>query len=128
MLVVALVLFVLTTAVPMTGGATAKYLTTDATLSSAQQKVIGGYDGVLINYTSAIPSDVTVVVYLDLVNQAGQTVYWNSDSGSLHFTQTNQCFVLISSAAPSGTYGAYFFATTSTGVPISAYKGILVTV
>jgi len=103
------------------------YLTTSVTQSGAKQTTIGSYNGVLVNYTSTFASSVAFV-YLDLVNSAGQTVYWNVCSSSLTAGQQSQCFVTISAAVASGNYTAWVFVTTNSGISVSASGSVKVTI
>ncbi len=128
MIAVAIGLLAFSMAGPMANGAATRYLTNGIVLTGMEQRSISGYVGVLANYTNTLSSPMNTLVYLTLVNSAGQTVYWNYDSCSFAANQKVQCFVLIASTVPKGVYAAYTFVTTSTSVPISVTKGIQVTV
>ena len=78
---------------PAANGASAAYLTTGITQSSIKQTVIGTYDGVLVSYTNTYSSSFGALVYLDLINPAGQTIYLNAGSCSFAPHQTVPCFV-----------------------------------
>ena len=121
-------LLALSMVVPAASGVSPTYLTTGITQSSIKQTVIGTYDGVLVGYTNTYSSSFGAFVYLDLVNAAGQTTYWNLGSCSFAAHQTVQCFVTISPSVPKGTYTALVFATTETSVPVSASGSLKVTV
>lgn len=96
------------------------YLTTGVTQSGIKQTIIGGYTGVLVNYTNSYSSSFSGFVYLDVVNSAGQTVYWNLTSCPFNAAQKAQCFVAISPSPAAGNYTASVFATTTSSVPVSA--------
>ena len=70
-------LLMLSMAVPVANGVSTSYLTTGLVQSNIKQPAIRGYDGVLVNYTHTYSSAFGAFGYLDLVNSAGQTVYWN---------------------------------------------------
>ena len=121
-------LLMLSMVMPVASGASTSYLTTGLVQSNIKQTAISGYDGVLVNYTNTYSSSFGAFVYLDLVNSAGQTVYWNVGGCSFSARQTASCFVVISSAVPKGVYTAQVFAATSTDVPVSASGSLKVTV
>ena len=123
---VAIALLAFSTAGPIATSATSTYLTNGIILSGMKQSSIGGYEGVIANYSNHFSSQMNTVVYLDLINSAGQTVYWNRSTCYFGANQEAQCYVLISSAVPKGVYAAYMFITTPSNVPISVTKGIQV--
>ena len=125
---VAIGLLALSMAAPMAGGATTGYLTSGIALTGMTQTTLNGYEGVLANYTSQFSSPINTLVYMDLVNSARQTVYWNDGACSFAANQKVQCFVFIAGTVPKGVYGAYLFVTTTSNIPISLTKGIQVTV
>lgn len=124
----AVLLLAFSLAAPVANGASDKYLTVALTQSGMKQSTIGGYDGILANFTNTYTTPVTAFVYMDLVNSAGQTIYWNVGSCSFSASQKAQCFVTILPSVPRGTYTAWLFATTNSSVPISTFSSVQVTV
>jgi len=112
---------------PMVSGATSPYLTIGVTRSAIKQSIVGGVNGVLVNYTSSYSKSIGTFVYLDLANSGGQTVYWNVATCAFAATQKVQCFVPIASTVAKGIYNATVFVTTNSSVPISATSSIQVT-
>jgi hypothetical protein len=112
--------FALVLAIAPSGNAiTAPYLTTGLNASSAKQSTIAGFNGVLLNYTNSYSSPTAVFIYLDLLNQAGQTTYWNVGYFSFNANQKVSCFIAVSPSVPAGNYSAKVFATTTSGIPVS---------
>jgi hypothetical protein len=92
-----------------------------------KETTIGQYTGVLVNYTNGFSTQFNSFVYMDLVNQAGQTVYWSVSTCSFSAGKGAQCFVAFSSA-PSGNYTADLFATSESSVPVSTTSSLAVTI
>ena len=126
-LVLAVGLGLVLTSVPPVGAASPTYLTTGIVQSGVKQTIIGNYQGVLVNYTNTQPTSVSAFVYLDLVNSAGQTVYWNLGTCTFGASQKVKCFIAISGTISRGTYTAWVFATTDTEVPVSTSTSVRVT-
>ncbi len=103
------------------------YLTTTVTQSGVKQATLGGYPGVFVNNTSSSSSSFSGFVYLDLVNSAGQTVYWGLTGCNFAAGQTVGCFVEIFTPIPAGTYTATVFATATSSVPVSVPSTLPVT-
>ena len=118
----------LSLAMPVANGASPSYLTTALTQSAIRQATISGYNGVIVNYTNTYSSSFGAFVYLDLVNSAGQAIYWNVGYCSFSAHQEALCFVLISSAVPKGNYTAWVFATTNSSIPVSLPGSLKVTI
>jgi hypothetical protein len=95
------------------------YPTSDLALKGLKQTTVGGYTGVLANYTSSFAYAFTGFVYLDLTNAAGQTVYLAVGTCSFEQGALSQCFVPMATTLSSGTYTAHVFVTTSTDIAIS---------
>lgn len=103
---------------------TATYMTTGLVQSGIKQSTIGGYNGVLVNYTSSYSSSFTALVYMDVINSLGQSVSWSVVTCSFSANQKVACFVVASSAIPTGMYTANVFATTSSSVPVSVTSSL----
>lgn len=103
------------------------YPTSAVAQSGSRLTTIDGNRGILVNCTSSLASPFDGIIYMDLTNAQGQTVYWNL--GSCNFSQGTlvQCFVSISSSVAPGSYTAFIFATTSTGVALSTTSSFKVT-
>ncbi|MDE1858425.1 MAG: hypothetical protein KGI26_05115 [Thaumarchaeota archaeon] len=114
--------------VPAALAATPAYPTTAVTATGIVQTTISGYQGVLVNYTSAFPTTFSGFVYLDLTNAAGQTVAWNVAYCGFSASAKAQCFVSIPLSTAAGSYNAHVFVATSTGVAVSATSSVKVTV
>ena len=119
-----LVLFV----VPAVAAAAPTYPTTGVARNSIAQTRIGGYQGVLVNYTSTFTSSFDAFVYMDLTNAAGQTVGWNVGYCNFAPSASAKCFVAVPITLASGTYTAHVFAATSTGVAVSVESTVTVTI
>lgn len=112
---------------PSALAATAAYPTSAITKLASVQTQVGGFQGVLMNYTSSFSSSFEGFVYMDLTNGAGETVAWNLGSCSFSPGTTNQCFVPVPLSVTSGTYTASVFVVTSTGIPVSTTASLKVT-
>jgi hypothetical protein len=126
-LVLATMLFLLTASLPAVG-ASPKYLTTGITSSGLKETTLEGYQGVLVNYTSTYSSPFAAFVYMDVVNSAGQTVYWNLGYCSFQPIQKVGCFVAIGTTLLKGIYNVRIFATTNSSVPVSVTSSLQMTV
>ena len=126
-IVLAVTLVLLSAILPVAGLSTASYLTTGIKQSGMKQATIHGYSGILVNYTSSYSSSFTAFLYVNVVNSAGQTVYWNIASCSFNPNQMVPCFVTLSSSVPAGTYTARVFATSTSNVPVSVTSSLSVT-
>jgi hypothetical protein len=115
------------TVAPVGFGAGPTYPTTAITQSGMKETTINEFPGVLVNYTNGFSTQFSSFVYLDLVNQAGQTVYWTVGTCNFSAGEGAQCFVAFSSA-PSGNYTADLFATNTSGVPVSTTSSLSVTI
>ena len=121
-------LILLSTLAPTAMATSPVFPTTVLVQSGMKYATIGGYSGVLVNYTSSISTSFVAFVYIDLVNSAGQTVYWNVGYCSFAANQKVQCFVPISSTGPGGDYTASAFATTTSNVPVSSSGSLSITI
>jgi hypothetical protein len=115
------------TVVPVGYAAGLTYPTSAITQSGMKETTIGQYTGVLVNYTNGLSTQFNSFVYMDLVNQAGQTVYWSVSTCSFSAGKEAQCFVAFS-LAPSGNYTADLFATSESSVPVSTTSSLAVTI
>ncbi|MDE1852985.1 MAG: hypothetical protein KGI38_04455 [Thaumarchaeota archaeon] len=120
-------LILLSAFTPMVTASSPTYATSAITQSGIKQTTINGYPGVLVNYTSTFTTSFGAFVYLDLMNSAGQTVYWNVGYCSFSASQQVQCFVAIAATVAAGSYTAKVFATTTTNVPVSTTGSLSVT-
>jgi len=118
-LVLALSLSVLMLTVPSVGQTAPAYLTTSVTSTGMKQTILGGYSGVLLNYTNTLSSPLTTLIYMDVLNSAGQVAGVNVATCNFASNQTVRCFVVFPPSVPSGNYTVEVFATTPSGVPIS---------
>ena len=114
--------------VPAAVASSPTYSTGTVSSSGAVQAKVGGYEGVIANFTSAQASSLDGFVYMDLTNAAGQTIAWSIGYCNLSPKATTQCFVSFPLSLASGTYTATMFVTTSTGVAISLTSSLKVTV
>lgn len=80
---------------------------------------IGGYSVVKVNYTSSFTAHFVSLVYLDLTNKAGQTVYVSIVSGNFSASGKLSFFLPLSSTLAAGNYTAKVFATSTSNVPVS---------
>ena len=83
--------------------------------------------GVTINYTSTYTSPFVAMVYLDVVNSAGQTVGVSIGSVNFSTNETIAAFVAFPSSGLNGTFTAKVFAVSNTGVPVSVTSSMNVT-
>ena len=95
------------------------YLTTSLVASGPTQTTISGFSGVLVTYTNHLNSSFIGIMYLSLMNTAGQTV--GISIGSCNFAALNQsaCFIVTPSGVASGTYLARVLLITPSEVPIA---------
>lgn len=98
------------------------------TKTAIVQAKIGGYQGVLVNYTSSFSSSFDGFVYMDLTNSAGQTVAWAAGYCSFSPGAKAQCFAAVPLSLASGSYTASVFVVTSTGVTVSGTSSLKVTI
>jgi len=124
LMVIAMVILSVSMASPALGQTSTSYLTTGLSPSGLVQAIIGGYDGVLANYTSSFPFSFTALVYMDLVNAIGQTVSVSVSSCNFMAQQEVSCFLVLSSSIPSGNYMARTFVTSTSGVPVSVTSSL----
>jgi len=118
-LAIVLGLSVLMLAVPSVGQTPPTYLSTSFTSGGMKQTVLSGYSGVLLNYTNTLSSPLTALIYMDVLNSAGQVAGVNVATCNFASNQTVRCFVVFPSSVPSGNYSVEVFATTASGVPVS---------
>ena len=104
------------------------YPTTTVSQAGMTETTLNGLSGVLVNCNSTAASSFSGILYLDLTNAQGQTVYWNRDSCNFAQGVAVLCFVSISSTVPAGTYTATTFVATTTDVPISTSSTFSLTV
>jgi len=113
---------ILMLALPAVSQTAPSYLTTSVTSTGMKQTGIGGFNGVLVNYTNTLSSPLTVLVYMDVMNPAGQVAGVNAASCNFAANQTVRCFAVFPSSVPSGNYSIQVFATTASGVPITVIQ------
>jgi len=130
-IVLAVVLGVLlvSATVPAAAQTAPTFTVTSVTESRMRQATIGGYTGVVVNYTSHLGGGYLVLVYLTLVNATtGQAAYVGVGSCNLPPGQQTQCFVATSPSVPTGIYTASVFAVNTDNVPLSTTSTLQVAV
>ena len=118
-LMLGLCLSLLMLTVPSLSQTAPAYLTTSVTSGGMKQTTLSGYSGVILNYTNTLSSPLTTLIYMDVLNSAGQVVGVNVATCNFASNQTVSCFVVFPSSVPSGSYSVQVFATTASGVPVS---------
>ena len=103
-------------------------MTTGLTSSGLREETIGGFPGVVANYTSSYNFQFSALVYMDLMNSVGQTVSWSVVQCSFNANQTVSCVLPIQPGVVSGSYTAYLFATSVSSVPVSQASSLNVSV
>ncbi len=118
------VMVFLVPAVSATGSST--YLTTGLVASDAAQSTQGGFQGVSVTYRSTFANSLFVLIYVDLTNSVGQTVYVTTAGTSMGAGLNSTTFFGFTGLA-HGTYTAFLFAATGDGVPVSNLTSVKVT-
>ena len=95
------------------------YSTSSITASSVAEASLAGYQGVLVNYTSSFSANFTAFVFVDLYNQAGQSLFVNVATCAFSAAQEVPCFVPFYPSVPAGSYTATVFAASNASVPVS---------
>jgi hypothetical protein len=117
---------VFTVALPAVSQGAPAYATNSLVVSGIRETTVGGFNGVVVNYTSTFASSFTAFVYLDLTNSLGQSVSVNLGFCSFSASQEVGCFVALGTNVPTGVYTAHVFATTTGNVPVSLTRPIQV--
>jgi len=118
-LALALVLALLVLIAPSVAQTSPAYFTTTVVSTGMKQTTLGGFSGVLLNYTNTLSSPLTTLVYMDVLNSVGQVAGVNAATCNFAANQTVSCFIVFPSSVHSGNYSVQVFATTASGVPVS---------
>ena len=103
------------------------YLNTTLTATGLKWGQIGGYSGILVNYTSNFPSPLTGLVYARVLSPSNQAVAVSVGSCTFIPNQITTCFEAFSSTLATGTWRITVFASTAGEVPISGENTISLT-
>jgi hypothetical protein len=95
------------------------YLNTTLKATGLKWGQIGGYTGILVNYTSNLPSPITGLVYARVLNPSNQAIAVSVGSCTFVPNQVTTCFEAFSSGLAAGSWRIIVFASTASEVPIS---------
>jgi hypothetical protein len=109
-------------------GSSPPLLTPDMVPSAVSQKVVGGYQGVTITYTSETAGSLSISVYLSLSNPSGQIISVGVTNGALISPGNSATFFFGLNGVPSGTYTGSLFASSLQGIVVSTVSTLQVTV
>jgi hypothetical protein len=103
------------------------YLTTAFIAIHAVQATELGVKGVSVNLNNTMSTAQYAVIFIDLTNTSGQTLFVQSVAGSFAAGQNKTLFFGTTTLSP-GTYKVEVFVTTGDFVPLSAASAVQITV